>query len=807
MFSKLSAKSYDSDLSESKSSDSELSEYESNDDDLKNVVHFSKSVKKKKNVKKQVQDPEVILNYFDKKIKSNDYSIDDAKNFLKFTSKLLNKYRNNKKQCDKDRSKLIGEELKLRFRDSKYNSKIEYSKNNTLIPNVDEYNALLNTVKEIVNNNWNNNNLDNRLSYNTEPIIENNGNSKTSKRFPEFFNDGNYKMNVRRNTATINFKNKNFEILLLNDKKLKSDESYLQNSGTSELKRFLNSLATDFNVVNLSGDYKLRISFIAIWLNIYETVFKEIYRLTKNELNENNLNIMFKGGVTMRAIILTAYIDFNLIDETNIFDDIKKIIKISDFDFEIISSTNDWKIINKLNIINYFVMNQVLEYFEMNKEYFFTFFKYNKNVKMRLGRILFDNIEKEIKLKKNEYDNRNDIFKYSDYYALIEPLFIELESNDNILENIFSHPIDYIANTYCNNNINNLNKIFTLPRKLQSDNFRKNFGIIINGRKASPMKQIDIDNIDISDGSKSYLTSVISERQMKDLYDIKFNDFRSKINNTNKRINNFYGTLNTNVYVKTKLRIIDFQLNRIKYNYTLYYRINVNGKYKYHREFFGGEVFDLSHAGVRDSVKKDKTKYSYANNQYIEKFNILGFKFPTNQIQINYLGYNIYGHYTDLEDIIFMQTDYRPWLDSKYEKRINRILHLVFIYLFQKKNYKELKFFNRLMISKRLISMIEEDKYNFMKNNLTIINQIIFNFKTVYDKLVIYKKNNKSKKDSDQYKKYINDFNEYKSKLIKILLSIIKIYNQRFYEPELLTYSNKIPINFRIFGIQNYSIY
>ena len=238
MFSKLSAKSYDSDLSESKSSDSELSEYESNDDDLKNVVHFSKSVKKKKNVKKQVQDPEVILNYFDKKIKSNDYSIDDAKNFLKFTSKLLNKYRNNKKQCDKDRSKLIGEELKLRFRDSKYNSKIEYSKNNTLIPNVDEYNALLNTVKEIVNNNWNNNNLDNRLSYNTEPIIENNGNSKTSKRFPEFFNDGNYKMNVRRNTATINFKNKNFEILLLNDKKLKSDESYLQNSGTSELKRF-----------------------------------------------------------------------------------------------------------------------------------------------------------------------------------------------------------------------------------------------------------------------------------------------------------------------------------------------------------------------------------------------------------------------------------------------------------------------------------------------------------------------------------------------------------------------------------------
>ena len=28
---------------------------------------------------------------------------------------------------------------------------------------------------------------------------------------------------------------------------------------------------------------------------------------------------MFKGGVTLRAIILTAYVDFNAIDEANIY--------------------------------------------------------------------------------------------------------------------------------------------------------------------------------------------------------------------------------------------------------------------------------------------------------------------------------------------------------------------------------------------------------------------------------------------------------------------------------------------------------
>ena len=73
-------------------------------------------------------------------------------------------------------------------------------------------------------------------------------------------------------------------------------------------------------------------------------------------------------------------------------------------------------------------MNQVLEYFENNKETF-TLFKYNKNVKTKLGKKLFDKIDNEIKLKKEEYDKRNIISKYADYYALIEPLFIEIETN------------------------------------------------------------------------------------------------------------------------------------------------------------------------------------------------------------------------------------------------------------------------------------------------------------------------------------------------------------------------------------------
>ena len=83
-------------------------------------------------------------------------------------------------------------------------------------------------------------------------------------------------------------------------------------------------------------------------------------------------------------------------------------------------------------------------------------------------------------------------------------------------------------------------------------------------------------------------------------------------------------------------------------------------------------MLDLSHGGLEILLKKKKKK-SYNNNTYIKKFNILGFKFPPEGKQfeqLNYLGYSIIGHYSDLEDIVFTQTDHRPWLAMKYDKEL-----------------------------------------------------------------------------------------------------------------------------------------
>ena len=48
-------------------------------------------------------------------------------------------------------------------------------------------------------------------------------------------------------------------------------------------------------------------------------------------------------------------------------------------------------------------MCEVLEYFEINKNYFFTLFKYEKEVKTRLAAKLLDTIKEEVQDKKKKH--------------------------------------------------------------------------------------------------------------------------------------------------------------------------------------------------------------------------------------------------------------------------------------------------------------------------------------------------------------------------------------------------------------------
>ena len=777
---------------------------------------------------------ENIINNSDK----NGVTQDAANVLITLTKKLYSKYKIKKEQLDdelsqckkdlgnssfkmdgskkqyfslkKDIKPVCSDEALNKMKQKKnYDYDINYDKNNVVVPDRNVYDKLIETVREIVRNNWSNKNLSKRLSHSTKSYsltdhgIDLNGDDIT---IPELLKvNENYFMNTENNSGKINIDDRETDIFVITDKVRPDGQKYLQNSGNGELKRFLNNAATDFNVVNFSSDYRLRISFVALWLNIYETVFEEIYKL-EPKFNKNNLNIMFKGGVTLRAIILTAYIDFNLIDEANIYNEIKNIIKISDFDFEIVTSYPQagWDIINKLNLINYFVMCEVLEYFELNKNHFFTLFQYNRDVKSRLATNFLEIIKKEVADKKLKYDERkqntHEAFnQYADYYANIEPLFIELENYNDPSANIYSEPIESIFEKYLDKNqlaanfsgqIQQLYSKFSLTTGEKNTNSRNNFGIVIDGSRSDPPPDVDPDKIYIDPTANN---GIISDDQMRNLYDVKFTRFKDKLGlkNYNKN-NNFYATSNTNVFMvkQNGASVMDFQLNRIKYSYCLFYRIQVNEEYKYHRVFVAGEVFDLSHAGARDQVKKHKTSIPYDNNEYIDDFSILGFKWPYDDKQIRYLGYSLYGHVKDMEDIIFNQKDYKPWDDIKYGKRINRILHCLFVDLFLGSNYKGVTYYDRLDVVNKFISNFKNNKFDSFDKKYKLINMMNNNFKLVVEK-----------HSTDK------NFNAYKKTVLDIMTTIQKIFVQRYIEPELLTYNSTMPIDFEIFGIKNYSIY
>ena len=353
---------------------------------------------------------------------------------LRLISSLLRKYRNKsnelnnlKRQMRSPKEKII-ESIKVpSFLEGKYNNKMDGRTNMKInLPDIKEFSILLDVIKNIVDNNWYLPKLEKRLTHSTKPYVlegagkvsYDNPDSKQYIIIPDllkiddpnknfFIEDkGEGKIGRIKNFDKFPGVPEKIEIIHIDSTKL-DEKNYTVNSRNQELKRFLNDIATDFNVIHFSSDYVQRIFFISIWLEVYRVFFEQIYK--KNpKLDANNLNIMFKGGVTLRALLLTSYIDFNNIEETNIFEKIKNIIKIGDFDFEIISDSKvcDWKLINKINILSYVVMCEVVQYFELNKEFFFRYFKYSKSMKQKLGNKLLKDIKDAVKIKRKKYDER-----------------------------------------------------------------------------------------------------------------------------------------------------------------------------------------------------------------------------------------------------------------------------------------------------------------------------------------------------------------------------------------------------------------
>ncbi len=124
-----------------------------------------------------------------------------------------------------------------------------------------------------------------------------------------------------------------------------------------------------------------------------------------------------------------------------------------------------------------------------------------------------------------------------------------------------------------------------------------------------------------------------------------------------------FNSLNTTLEFKGGPKdIVKFNLLRSKVNFILNAKVEA-----------AGELIDISIPHKKDqSMKKFKTTHIF--NKYIES-NVISvetaYGFSYHMINVNYIVH-------DLMRILFIQFEY-PWLASKYEKRLARLLYFIFI--------------------------------------------------------------------------------------------------------------------------------
>ena len=456
-----------------------------------------------------------------------------------------------------------------------------------------------------------------------------------------------------------------------------------------ETRRFLDNIATEFNTQHFFDNMMSRMTFIYFIINTFETFFKQIYKIDNN-YHKNNLNIMFKGGTIIRFVIMEYIRGFNKEIEDFLINDIKKNIKLSDYDFEIISKYDtDNNDIIQLNNLVYLISILIRNYLFKNRFFFFDFFKLNDKTKK----------QKIHHLKKLLQDSIN----------LNSPTM----NQDCLFKDI---QIDYIDFEGCHNDIltdksisnkNNYQLIENMPNKY----CKKDYGIIIN-----------------NENKEYYITQSI---ELLHLFHIPQDIIKLlyPYNSINKNSRNTYSRFLTthNPVIEDDTKGIKFQLNRIKYIYNIYFRKDITikniTKTHYLKHFIMGEIVDLSHT-YKNTTKLKKLNQPFHKNRYLKTYTFLNYN-------LSFISYTFNGLIHDLDNILFEQSDYKPWIDIKYDKRLKRLLYLYIFYFFS----TSVKLFDdkKLTDLEKLINLC---KYDFKNTKLDKISKVFFTDDKLFIQLI-----------------------------------------------------------------------
>ena len=498
----------------------------------------------------------------------------------------------------------------------------------------------------------------------------------------------------------------NKNILCLEEKKEKNEEE------EKNTKKQLNDIATDFITLYFFGTVETRLQFINLVVTTFDLFLSELKEQDKLLFSEKNITLMFKGGVTLRLILRDLLKNFSGDLEQIIVYKLRKYIKISDYDFEMVSRKDlfdmDTNTISKFNLLTYLVVLAIRNYLLQHKLTFFNFFRLKASEQRRKVRKLkrrFQKIIDNIKNPDNPYAN-----------VTIE----HLQYGGDCADLSFGQ-FDTNLSSRKKRNLRN----FPLKRGDALSACRTDFALVVN-----PSVYTD----------KSSVCFITAQKLLK-AYNIKNSTLLNLPLQSRVRGSRFYATHNPLIYGEQGSNVIMFNLNRIKYDFTIYCKKNGN----LFRDSVVGEILDLSHAGTDDRRKRSDDVFP---SNKLRLYNFFGYN-------LDFKSYSLQGFFDDLSSILFVETEWEPWAEVKYKKRIYRLIYVCVLHFFSVYVKNGPTFLKRLQYVDAFIEALQMNESPKFKCRQCSSGSLFEKFGEEMDQVMVCAEEN-GKIDSKAYSDFIN---------------------------------------------------
>ena len=395
-------------------------------------------------------------------------------------------------------------------------------------------------------------------------------------------------------------------------------------------KLFIRDILTDYTITNIFGP-KTQNSLIHIINKVMKSMYDQFFKETKIRLY-----FIYRGGNILKMYKNTFESILPGVARKIFKEEFDPFFKNSDIDFYTVIKDADKMSMEEIYIINNYIQMMcyygvyISRIFVMNNFDLFQFCKYNK-VTMK------DEFQKLL-------NEMNEDKMESEYKEIREAKFIGLGFNEFM----------YTERGY------DIDKIMKLPKSKIIDEFIHNvddFKVFETYKEYKKSGRLDINISPAEDGVDVNSIDYFQENIFKQDYQKYMEDLVEK-----NGIFDYYISNNNKIVYKDEY--VDFSLVRLMVNYVVVYE----RKEKFGLTNASSELFDLSIGHPEDKM------FKVYNADSIVPYE---FKYNGNLKDTIYVP-SIQTTIVDLTKILFENSEY-PWEDMKYEKRLYRLLILLFV--------------------------------------------------------------------------------------------------------------------------------